>query len=123
MLRMTEEEFAKLNNKKHKKNKYNAKKTKIDGITFFSAKEAKFYQKLKIRQQSGEITGFCLQPKFILIEGTDTESKTEYRADFIVFYPDGKYEIIDTKGVQTDVFKLKLKLFKSKYPQLDLILK
>ena len=34
------------------------------------------------------------------------------------FENDGTYKIIDTKGIQTDVFKLKMKLFKEKYPGL-----
>lgn len=39
----------------------------------------------------------------------------DYYADFRVHYADGRIEIQDTKGVQTDVYKLKKKLVKAIY--------
>ncbi|EUJ51813.1 DUF1064 domain-containing protein [Listeria rocourtiae] len=41
--------------------------------------------------------------------------KIEYVADFEVLYADGHTEIIDIKGVKTEAFKLKQKLFERKY--------
>ena len=99
---------------KTKRNKYNAVKTKVDGITFDSKREAEYYSELKLRQKAGEILGFCRQPQFVL-----DDAGTTYRADFIVFYPDGKAEVIDVKGVETQVFKLKMKMFKMRYPGLE----
>lgn len=103
------------------KSKYGAKRTKIDGLLFDSKKEAEYYSELKLLQLGGEITGFCMQPTFLLQEGTEEREPITYRADFIVFYPDGTYEIVDTKGMETDVFKLKEKMFNSRYPHLNLI--
>ena len=103
------------------KSKYGAKRTKIDGLLFDSKKEADYYSELKLLQMAGEIDGFCMQPIFLLQEGMEERKPITYRADFIVFYPDGTYEIIDTKGMETDVFKLKEKMFNSRYPHLDLI--
>ncbi|CAK0771112.1 conserved hypothetical protein [Gammaproteobacteria bacterium] len=43
-----------------------------------------------------------------------------YRADFRVTYADGHQEIEDVKGMETEIFKLKKKLFDYKYPDLTL---
>ena len=111
-MKLTEKEAAALGIKT-KRNKYNAQKTKIDGITFDSRAEADYYAELKLRLRAGEITGYCRQPQFILDAGT------VYRADFIVFYPDGHAEVIDVKGVETDVFRLKMAMMKTHYSQIE----
>lgn len=102
-----------------KKSKYNAHKTKVDGICFDSKLEADYYVQLKLRQRAGDIKGFCRQPEFILMEGNDDIKPIIYKPDFIVFTEDG-FEIIDTKGFETETFKIKHKLFKSRYPELKL---
>ncbi len=43
-----------------------------------------------------------------------------YIADFRVEYDDGRIEIEDVKGVETEAFKLKRKLFEAAYPDLTL---
>ena len=122
-LRMTEAELKKLGYKvpkESKKNKYNAKKTIVDGIRFDSQAEADYYCTLKLRLRAGEITGFCRQPRFVVTEGRNDERGTEYVTDFIVFYPDGTYRIVDVKGVKTEVFRLKVKCMREKYPKLKI---
>ena len=104
--------------KKKNNSKYNAKKIKVDGISFASKKEADYYVTLKLLTKSKEIKGFCMQARFVISNGTEENKAIEYVTDFIVFENDGTYKIIDTKGIQTDVFKLKMKLFKEKYPGL-----
>ena len=99
--------------KQKKRNKYNAVKTKVDGITFDSKAEADYYAELKLRLRAGEITGYCRQPQFVLDAGT------VYRADFVVFYPDGHAEVIDVKGMETDVFRLKMAMMKTHYPEIE----
>ena len=59
--------------------KYNSKKITIDGISFDSKDEAKYYEALKIRKYREEIKNFELQPKFVLREGFKKFGKT-YRA-------------------------------------------
>lgn len=100
------------------KSKYGAKKSHADGICFDSKREADYYCELKLRQRSGDILGFCRQPRFPLI--SDSGEQVEYLADFIVFNADGTYDIVDVKGMMTDVFKIKQKMFKAKYPKLEL---
>lgn len=102
------------------KSKYNSKKISVDGITFDSQTEANYYCQLKILLKAGEIDGFCRQARFVVTEGKNGEKGTEYVTDFIVFLPGGKYRIIDVKGVKTDVFKLKVKCLREKYPKLKI---
>ena len=105
------------------RNKYGAKKTKVDGVIFDSGMEAEFYALLK---DSKEVVCFELQPRYLLQEAFKKEGKTirkiEYVADFKVLYKDKTFEVIDVKGQVTDVFKLKKKLFDKRYPELKLIL-
>jgi hypothetical protein len=41
---------------------------------------------------------------------------TKYVVDFVVFYDDGEIEFIDTKGVETDTFKIKKREIEAIYP-------
>jgi hypothetical protein len=93
---------------------------KKDGIYFDSILESNYYDNLKLRFQAGEIKGFCRQPEFILLEGFADIRPEIYKADFIVFNPDGTAEIVDTKGIETEVFKIKRKQFVDKFPGLEL---
>lgn len=109
---------------KPKKNKYNNIKTTVDGIKFDSKKEADYYCQLKILKRAGEIKDFGLQPRYELQptfkkNGT-THRAITYVADFVIVNNDGTTEIIDVKGVETQVFKIKKKLFEYKYPELTL---
>lgn len=111
------EQYRKMIGKKPK-SKYGARKTSVDGISFDSQTEANYYCKLKILLQKGEIDGFCRQARFLVTDGKDGEKGTEYVTDFIIFCRDGTYRIVDVKGEQTPVFKLKIKCMKEKYPNL-----
>lgn len=105
--------------------KYHAKKTVVDGIMFDSKKEAARYEELRLLERAGVISQLTLQPRFELQEGFRKNSKSyrkiEYVADFM--YRDNKAEetvIEDVKGVKTEVYKLKKKLFEAKYKNLTI---
>ena len=99
--------------------KYHAIRTTIDGITFASRREAERYQELKLLQMAGEITDLKLQPRFRLMDATNTDRGVDYIADFM-YTENGVQVVEDVKGVQTRVFRIKAKMFKSKYPQYEL---
>jgi len=87
-------------------------------------KERRRYHELKLLQRAGKISNLKLQPEFELQESFKHNGKTiraiKYVADFM--YKQGDRVIVeDTKGFKTDVYKLKLKLFYKKYPELDFI--
>jgi len=106
-----------------KKHKYNAKKVRTaDGKIFDSKKEAERYLELKMLERAGVISNLILQPKFLLQESFKYKGKTQraifYIADF-EYIKDGKRIAEDVKGVKTEVYKLKKKLFLKKYPQVE----
>ena len=104
-------------------NKYKNQKTQIDMYVFDSAREAQRYRELKLLEQAGEISNLELQPRFLLQDSFRKNGKTyrkiEYIADFKYIEKD-KTIVEDVKGLQTDVFKIKHKLFEKKYPELEL---
>ncbi|MEK3888086.1 DUF1064 domain-containing protein [Bacillus sp. FSL K6-3431] len=116
--RMSVQEYQ--NIKKPKRSKYGNKKTTLDGIVFDSKAEAKYYEQLKWLQECKEILFFRTQPRYLLQEAFEKDGKThrkiEYVADFEVHQKDESIEVIDVKGVETDVFKMKEKMFHIKYP-------
>lgn len=106
-----------------KENKYHAKKTTVNGITFDSKKESQDWNNLCLLEACGVISNlrrqvaFELQPAYVNNAGKKIRA-IEYVADF-VFNKNGKTYVQDTKGgraTQTDVFKLKRKIFEYKYP-------
>ncbi|EPF1989239.1 DUF1064 domain-containing protein [Listeria monocytogenes] len=103
------------------RSKYNAKKVVIDNIKFDSKAEAAYYHQLKLLKMSGEVVSFDLQPEFILQDSFVKNGKKyhaiKYRADFLVRYKDGHEELIDVKGMLTNEFILKRKLFEMRYMQ------
>lgn len=85
------------------RHKFNAKPTEIDGKKFKSKKEAQWYQKLKHRQETGEILFFLREVPFEL------PGSLKYRLDFMCFLADGTVELIEVKGFHTPMGDLKLK--------------
>lgn len=109
-----------------KVSKFNAKKTKIDGVTYDSKKEAIRQGELDLLVSAGKISGlvrqkeFVLQPGFIDNEG-HSQRPIKYVCDF--FYLDketNRWVVEDVKSPYTrtlPVYKIKKKLFLMKYPQ------
>lgn len=109
------------------RNKYNNKKTVVDGITFDSKKEADYYIQLKVLKQMNKIRDFKMQQKYILQEGFEKDGVKHrpitYIADFVILHWGGGIEVIDikpSKQYQTQVYKLKKKLFEYKHPELKI---
>lgn len=105
-----------------KQSKYHARKTIINGIKFDSKHEADYYCELLLRKQAGEITCFEMQPEYILQESYKRDGKTvraiKYIADFKVYYPDGRVEVVDCKGVRTKEYLLKKKMLLKQNPDM-----
>lgn len=103
--------------------RYGNKKVTVDGVVFDSKMEAEFYALLK---SSPDVVCFELQPRYVLQDSFKKHGKTvrkiEYVADFKVLYKDKTVEVIDVKGMVTDVFKLKKKMFDHRYRDIELIL-
>lgn len=104
-------------------NKYKNRKIVVDNIKFESNLEATRYKELKLLQRAKQISNLRLQVPFLLQEGFKKNGKThreiKYIADF-VYEENGQTIVEDVKGLQTDVFKLKHKIFEKVYPNLEL---
>lgn len=104
-------------------NKYKNRKIIIDDYIFDSIQESRRYKELKILLNAGKIQELELQPHFLLQESFKKNGRTfrkiEYIADFM-YVENGKRIVEDVKGIQTDVFKIKHKLFEKMYPELEL---
>lgn len=101
-------------------NKYHAKKTTVNGITFDSRKEAKRWLELKRMERTGAIKDLQRQVRFELIPAFDVAGRhyraTIYVADFV--YTDtvtGEEVVEDCKGYRTSVYRLKAKMFAHRY--------
>ena len=100
------------------RSKYGNRKVSADGYTFDSLLEYRRYQQLKILLAAGEISDLQVHYSIVLAEkDRDAEGKIneiEYEADFR-YIENGVTVIEDTKGVLTDVFKIKWGLLRRKF--------
>lgn len=113
--RMSAAEFRAQPSEKPKRNKYNAKRTLVDGMWFDSQREAEVYGDFKLLERAGWISGFTRQRKFeLIVNGAIIGS---YRADFafIDHDQDGRFRVIDVKGVITRDFRRVQKIIKAAY--------
>lgn len=104
----------------HKKNnKYNAKKTVIDNVTFASKKEAKRYEELKFLEKAGVISDLVLQPSYTLHAINNIGEKIKIGKcilDFLYFaHFDSEITIEDVKGLDNPLSKWKRKHVEAEY--------
>lgn len=110
-----------------KKNKYKNEITYYKDIRFSSKKEMQRYKELKLMESANLIKDLELQEKFLLQEGYTNKAGKKIRpiyyiADFSYYDIEKKeYIVEDVKGIRTDVYKLKKKIFEYQYP--DLVIK
>ena len=110
------------------KAKYRNRKVLVNGIKFDSKREADVYQQLKVLEEAGAISNLEVQPKYTFPcrfgdrvvryqRVPDVRSKAEdgmrtgkpitYYADFKYTESDGTERVIDVKGYDTPVSRLK----------------
>lgn len=108
---------------KKKDSKYNNKKPEKYGRKWDSQMELEFYEYLLELKEQGQVIDIELQPVFLLqdkyIYKGKTVRKMEYIADFKVVYSDGSIIVWDTKGMILNDFKLKFKIVRFKYNDID----
>jgi hypothetical protein len=101
-------------------NKYHAKRTTVDGITFASAKESRRYEELKILQRGGLIADLKIQPRFdFMVNGIKVG---RFTPDFQYTEKCGRVFIEDVKGgkaTKTEAYRLRVRLFRALYPQYE----
>ncbi|AJD27414.1 DUF1064 domain-containing protein [Clostridium botulinum] len=106
------------------RSKYGAKKIVIDGITFDSKDEGRYYLYLKELKAKDKILNFERQPKYELQPSFKKYGKTHraitYAPDFLIYHLDGSEELIDVKGPETQQGNMRRKMFDYNYPDLKL---
>lgn len=93
------------------RSKYNNKTTIFKGKKYHSRFEAKYAQDLELRKIAGDVKSWDRQVKISL----DVNGKhiCNYYLDFVVYLPNGDKEYVEVKGFETDVWRLKWKLFEA----------
>lgn len=90
------------------KNKYMAQRCGLDGHEFDSKAERDYFSQLKLLESAGEIEILELQPKVYM-----TDSRILYKPDFLILEKKLNEKVyIDVKGMETPVFRLKMRLWK-----------
>lgn len=98
-------------------NKFNAKRTTIDGQTFDSAGEGARFQMLKLRQRTGEITDLAAQVPYPLT-APNGEVIGTYVADAVYFDCRARKWVVEdfkSRATMTPLFKWKAKHFRAEY--------
>lgn len=99
------------NVKPKKRNKFNATKVKCDGITFDSRREYQRYGELKLLQMGGEISDLEVHVKYDFPLRTEKGKFFSYEADFrYLDNATGEIVVEDSKGMVTQIYKLKKSL-------------
>lgn len=125
--------------KKKKRNKFGVlqtpegkiKRTSYDYITgepilFSSELEKKYYDEVVVNgMKDGTITKYKLQQRYNLLKSFKYQGQIireiNYISDFDIWYADGSFKVIDTKGRATADALIKAKLFKYNYPDIDFV--
>lgn len=104
-------------------NKYSvapkADRTSAEGLLFDSKAEMVCYGHLLMQERAGILFKIERQVPFDLCSPSG-EVICRYFADFRVWYTDWRSQLIEVKGKETDIWKIKHKWFRSQYPDLDL---
>ena len=124
-IKLPPELLVKIGPEHKKRPKYNNSRPVIDGIKFDSKLEANEYCRLKLLKKAGEIKDFERQVSFVL-QATFLFGKRQIRpvrliVDFLVTELDGSQTVREAKGVRTQVYSIKKKLFMKQYPGIRFI--
>jgi len=96
-----------------RKRKYRNEPIIIDGRRYDSKREAKYCEGLIQLEKDGKIGGLEFQKRFPIL-GPAGELVCTYIADAAFWdHEQDRFRIIDVKGVETDVFKLKRKMMRA----------
>ena len=94
------------------RNKYNARKTQVNGHTFDSQRAARRYRDLQLLERAGRIHSLRLQVPYPLEVAGEQIGK--YVADFV--YTENDEEVIeDSKGYRTPLYRWKKKHVEAQY--------
>lgn len=98
-------------------NKFNARKTELDGILFDSKAEAERYGTLKLLEHAKQVRSVTVKPEFPLkINGVLIG---HFTPDF-GYFEGGRQYVDDVKGMITAEASLRMRVFMACYPEIRL---
>lgn len=109
--------------------KYYNRRCTVDGFDFDSQAEARRFEELKLLLAAGEVEELHVHPRYLLIPAfTDGQGKRQravtYTPDFDYYDKRAKNyvaeEIKGGKATQTQVWRLRAKLFRYTFPRVEL---
>lgn len=96
------------------RHKFGAVRTEVNGRTYASKFEASYAQQLHARKAAGEVIGWLEQVPLHLPGGV------RYTIDFLVFLADGTVQPVETKGAETEAWKVRHAVASEVYPWLPI---
>lgn len=84
-----------------------------NGRSYHSKFEAAYAQELDLRLKAGDIKEWTPQVKISL--DVNGRHICNYYCDFEVTYPDDSVELVEVKGFETEIYRLKRKLLEATY--------
>ena len=88
-----------------------AEERTVDGILFHSKAEARRWSILQLARVACE-----LRPPYVLRQVPfHLPGEVQWRADFVVFWADGRVTFEDVKGHRTDIYRTKRKMVEAMY--------
>lgn len=105
---------------KRQGNKFNAKSATYNGRTYHSKKEADYAMELDWLKKAGQIKD--IDPQFKISLDIGETHIANYFMDFKVVLPDGRIEMHEVKGYETDVWRIKWRLAKALNPDWTFVL-
>ena len=88
-----------------------------DGTLIHSRLETKHRKEYRMLLRTGKIKVYSRQPEFILAGGV------KWIGDHLIIHLDGSMEIVDSKGHETDEFKIKMKLMSEAHPNIKVTIR
>lgn len=90
--------------------KYRNQPMIYNGIRYHSKKEAEYAQSLDLLQRTGDLKWWTRQVPFYLPSGI------KLVVDFGLCRKDGTFHLVEVKGMETQLWRVKMKLLKHFYP-------
>lgn len=83
--------------------------------------EADECSSLYLRQKAGEVISYEIQKRFEFV--VNGHKICSHLVDFYVIYSDGSIAVVETKGMETELWRIKKKLFEACFPDIPYLVK
>lgn len=95
------------------KSKYGNTRSSFQGIIYHSKAEAGFAEELELRRKANDILSWERQIPIEL--RVNDRLICKYYCDFLIHHKGGEKELVEVKGMETEVYRLKRKLLEATF--------